>query len=109
MANLVKWIKDIAGDEQIEGVVIGELGWGDYGAEDVPNYAEQPRGKLLSWDDAKKWIDYDFSSGYGHPECNAIYVWTESRIIFVGQYDGATFPIWLPRNPIDIMPDMPGG
>jgi len=103
MANLVKWIKDIAGDEQIEGVVIGDMGWWD----DEP--VTWPHGKVVSWDEAKKWLDYDFDSGYGSPNCHAVYVWTASKIILVGQYDGSTFPIWLPRNPIDIMPDMPGG
>ena len=109
MSNLVKWIEDYAEGEQIEGVVIGSMGWGDFGSEQVPSYDSIPRGKLLTWDQAKQWLDYDFSSGYGAPGCNAVYVWTETQVLFVVQYDGSTSMESVPRNPIATMPYMPGG
>lgn len=108
-SNLVKWITEEAKGEPIEGVVIGEMGWGDYGSESVPGYSEQPRNKLISWDEAKKYLDYEFDSGFGAAECNAIYAWTTSRVLYVSQYDGATAINSLPRNPADCKPEMPGG
>lgn len=109
MSNLVEWITEMAAEEQIESVVIGEMGWGDYGSEAIPNYSEQPRGKTIPWSEAQKFLKYDFDSGYGAPGCNAVYVWTSTKILFVWQYDGATSMCAIPRNPVDCMPEMPGG
>jgi len=108
MANLVEWIDSNREKEEVLGIVIGEMGWGDYGKDDVPQYNTQPRGKVLLWREAKPLLDYDFSSGYGAPGCNAIYVWTKSWVMFVVQYDGSTRLKRIPRNPTDIMPEMPG-
>lgn len=109
MSNLVDWIETIADGEEIKAVVIGEMGWGDYNSEKVPNYEQIPKGIVISWEDAKKWLDYEFGSGHGAPECNAVIAWTETKVITIGQYDGATWPYSLPRHPIDVMPTMEGG
>ncbi len=109
MANLAEWIEEEAAGEPIEGVVIGEMGWGDYGSESVSIYASQPRGKLLDWKTARPLLDYEFDAGFGAPGCNAICVWTPSKVIGISQYDGATSPFSMPRNPADHMPEMPGG
>ena len=110
MSNLIEWILEETNEYEIEAVVIGELGWGDYGKENIPNYDKQPRQTILTWKEAKSWLDYEFDSGYGSPMCNAIYVWTKNKILFISQYDGATSLNSIPRNPTDeIMPTMPGG
>ena len=109
MANLKCWIEEAANGEVIEGVVIGEMGWGDYGSDAVPGYKQSPKGKLITWQEAVKWLDYEFSSGYGAPGCNAVYAWTATKVIAIAQYDGTTWWYWLPRQPVDIMPSMEGG
>lgn len=109
MANLKSWLLEDAGEEEIEAVVIGEMGWGEYGSEAVSVYNTQPRGKVLTWEEAAPLLNYEFDSGYGAPGCNAVYAWTKSWIIGVSQYDGATGTFRLPRNPVDCMPSMPGG
>jgi hypothetical protein len=109
MATLESWINEMADGEAIEAVVIGEMGWGDYGSEDVPGYKEQSRGKALSWEAALPSLQYEFSDGYGAPGCNAICAWTKSWVIGVSQYDGSTSPFRMPRNPTDHKPQMPGG
>jgi len=109
MANLVRWIEEDVDGEEIEAVVIGEMGWGDYGSDEVPNYSQQPKFKVISWEEAKRWLDYEFSDGYGAPNCNAIYAWTKSWIVAVSQYDGSTTTFRLPRNPVECRPYMPGG
>lgn len=107
MANLVQWMEYVADGEPILGVVIGECD--SYSTSHIPNYDNQPRGKVISWEEAKKWLDYEFNDGYGTPECNAVYAWTDSQVIAVSQYDGSTSPFSLPRNPTDVKPHMPGG
>uniref|UniRef100_A0A6H2A6U1 Uncharacterized protein n=1 Tax=viral metagenome TaxID=1070528 RepID=A0A6H2A6U1_9ZZZZ len=109
MSNLKKWIEDEAEGEEIEAIVIGEMGWGDYNSDTVPNYDNIPKGKILTWEEAKQFIDYNFDIGYGAPKCNAIIAWTKSKVITIGQYDGATWPYSLPRNPVDTLPTMEGG
>lgn len=110
MPTLKEWIECVADGEPVEAVVIGEMDWGRlrlFGG--VPNYDAQPRGQVLSWDDALPWISYEFDDGYGAPGCNAITAWTPSWVIGVSQYDGSTSPFKVPRNPVAHMPKMPGG
>ena len=102
-------IEQEAGEEKITGCVIGNMGWGDYGSESIPNYDKIPKGKLLSWEEARPHLDYNYDAGYGAPGCNCIHAWTKSKVIAVGQYDGATWIYSIPRNPTDIMPSMEGG
>ena len=109
-------IEAAAGGEPIIGIVIGPFGWGDY----VPILSEEPerkravpqelRGKVLTWEQARPWLNYKYDRGYGAPDCHAIFAWTENRVIFVDQYDGATSVCWVPRHPTaDRVPYMPGG
>lgn len=109
MMSLKTWIENTAGEEPVEACVIGKMGWRDFQSELVPNYDAIPKGKVMSWNEASKWIDYEFDDGFGAPGCNAVYAWTASRVFFVVQYDGATSLHSVPRNPIDEMPEMPGG
>ena len=110
MANLKEWILAEADGEKIEAVLIGKMGWGDYRKKDVPGYDDMPKGELLTWEEAEGWLDYDFDDGFGSPSCNAVWAWTENKVIAIGQYDGATWAYYIPRNPVDnIMPSMEGG
>ena len=108
-STLKDWILKSADGEPVEAVVLGEMGWGDYNSENVPNYEQQPRNKVLTWEEALPWISYNFDSGYGAPGCNAAYAWTKTKVIFVSTYDGSTRPCVIPRHPVDCVPSMPGG
>jgi hypothetical protein len=101
-------LAELKGDMCI-GVVLGNMGWGDYGSEIVPNYKDMPKGKLITLEQAKPFLDYEYDTGYGAPELPAIYAWTQDRVIAVSQYDGATGFFSIPRNPIDCLPTMEGG
>ena len=108
--NFKQDILDAAKGERIIGVVIGDMGWvGGYNKENVPLYDVQPRGKVLSWEQAAPFLDYEYDTGFGAPECNAVYAWTISSVLFVVQYDGATSVQSVPRNPMEVTPEMPGG
>ncbi len=116
MSNFAQHIEETAGDEAIEAIVIGPFGWGSdmddtdaYGEERVERKAKPKRGVVLTWAEARPMLDYEYSTGYGAPECDAIWAWTPSRVLFVSQYDGATGLESMPRNPVDGKPDMPGG
>lgn len=47
MANLIQWIEYCADADPVIGVVIGAAD-GYYAAEKIPNYKDQPRGKVIS-------------------------------------------------------------
>ncbi len=67
-------------------------------------------GKLLTLKEAKPMMQsWAFFGGYGNSECPATYIWTDTRVIWITVYDGSTVLDSAPRNPIDIIPDMPGG
>lgn len=103
--TLAEWILDMAEGEPVEAVVIGV----GPGPKYIPNFNEQPKCVVLSWEQALPFISYEFDSGYGAPGCNRIYAWTASWVIFVSQHDGSTSPKRIPRNPCPCEPDMPGG
>lgn len=108
--TLENWILSVANGEEIEAIVIGEMGWGrDYTSEKVPGYNNHPRDKVLKWSEAVEYLKYEFDCGFGAPGCEAIYAWTKSWVIFISQYDGATGVCSIPRNPCDCKPEMPGG
>ena len=52
---------------------------------------------------------WSFLGGHGAPECYAVYVYTNQRVIFVSQYDGATNLEGIPLRPMACKPSMPGG
>jgi len=109
MPTLKQWIEGLSDGQLIEAVVIGEMGWGDYKSETVPNYVNQPRGVVLTWEQALPWISYGFEEGVGAPGCNAVHAWTKEWIISVLRFDGLTEPFRIPRHPMMILPEMPGG
>ena len=108
MSKFSQDILEVAGDEVIEAIVIGNMGWGDYNSEGKPNYQEII-GKVLSWQEALQYLDYEYNDGFGAPDCHAVTAWTANKVIFVWQYDGSTGVTSVPRNPIAHMPEMPGG
>ena len=101
-------VEDVAGGEQIIAVVVGEMGWMGYRDESKPAWGHI-KGRVVTWEEARPMLDYIYDDGYGAPDCQAIYAWTPTRVIFVSQYDGSTNIESIPRNPIDCVPDIPGG
>lgn len=86
-------------------VVIGlENKWANKG--EIP---DEKLNTVLSWQDGKYLLNYTYHRGFGSVECHAVYVWTESAVIFVSQYDGATCLQYVLRNPISCVPEIPGG
>ena len=108
--NALKELKEFLGKgEVIEGIVFGD--WGSILTEpNPPPVPRYKRGKVLSLKVAgalmKGWT---FNGDYGSVSCYATYVWTNKRVIWVTQYDGATWLSSVPRNPTPTFPDMPGG
>jgi hypothetical protein len=108
-------------DEHVESIVFGPWGWGasapdgkdwspGYGEPTPPAVPFSLRGKPMSLDDAECFMrTWSFDGSYGSPKCYAVYIWTDRRVIWVTQYDGSTRLSSAPRNPVAIMPDMPGG
>jgi hypothetical protein len=79
--------------------------YGDRWGSERPEYV----GKLLSWEAARPIIDYEYDNGYGSAGCHAVYAWTETQVIFVSEYDGATGISEVPRNPTAGTPEFSGG
>jgi hypothetical protein len=104
MPNLKNGLLEKAGDEPIEAVVIGEMN--KYAKHTLKSYDTQPRGKVLSWNEAVSYIDYEFNNGYGAPRCNAIYAWTKTKVICTQEYEGIVSLFVVPRHPIDCFPEM---
>lgn len=99
----------VAGGEEIEYVVIGRMGWG-VGDDERHAPALARTGEVLSWDEARRLLSFDYSNGEGWPDCPAVYAYTANCVIFTAQYDGAVSVESLPRNPTaGLLPSMPGG
>jgi hypothetical protein len=100
-------LKEAAG-EKITGVVIGEMGWPNWGEEGKPKW-DHVKNKLITWKEAFPLLNYEYDTGYGSPHCQAIYAWTKTRVIYVAQYDGSTTIHSIYRNPVNCLPEMHGG
>lgn len=101
MPNFKAEILACAGDEPIEAVVIGVHGDSRWSEEEKPPY----EGKIISWGEAGPILDYEHKGGFGGCDSHSFWAWTKSRVIFLKEYDGANGPEWLPRNPVDGMPE----
>jgi len=90
--------------EEILNLTKGDKGWS---LEDLkkPQFFDKDKIK-----DALKILDFEFNSGYGGENGYAIYVWTKTKIVVKGTYDGAEWYEVIPRNPDkDIVPSSIGG
>ncbi len=103
MANLATDFEAAAGAETILAAVLSAPY--DFRYSDTPPAYV---GTVLSWVDARPILDYDYNSGFGGADCHAAYAWTETRVLFVHEYDGATGIQWVPRNPAYGAPDYGG-
>jgi hypothetical protein len=102
-------------DEKVEAIVFGGWGWSNgkkpgYNEPDPPPVPMSLRKKIMSLKAAQPMMQsWSFYSGYGSPQCYAVNIWTNKRVIWVTQYDGSTSLSSAPRNPCETLPDMPGG
>jgi hypothetical protein len=107
--------------ETIEAIVFGAWGWGSaprdgegwepgHGEPSYPPVPFDKRGVILKIEEACPYMEgWSFYGGYGAPACYAVNVWTNKRVMWVTQYDGSTRLSFAPRNPVAVIPDMPGG
>ncbi|MEM9067162.1 MAG: hypothetical protein AAGE52_01610 [Myxococcota bacterium] len=94
--------------ETVEALVFGPWGWGSWNPPG--NLEAPPRGKVMTLAEAAPFMQgWRIRGGYGSPECFAIYIWTDRRVLWVTQYDGSTRLDSAPRNPLACIPEMPGG
>ena len=63
---------------------------------------------LLSREAGLAKVDQQYDNGYGGADCFPLYAWTASRVILIHEYDGATGPVWVPRNPMALEPSFGG-
>jgi hypothetical protein len=102
-------IEKAADGEPIEAIRIGSFGWAynepdeeAYGWDRSERTAIPPEKKnvLLSWEEARPMLDYEYDSGFGASDCHNITAWTPSRVLYVHEYDGSTQVLWLERHPV---------
>ena len=102
--NLKVLIEEVIGDEEVLGVVIGECGDG-WGRRCRGNIPKEKVGVLLSWDEAKKYLDYEFEHDFGATdECYPVFVWTETKLVVATSCEGFVWVDCLSRFPCDCKP-----
>lgn len=103
MPNFKDQILAVAGDEPILRIVVKNVKENDYAS-----WGEET-SQLYIWEEVAPSLDYEYNAGYGGVECHAITAWTESKVIFVGVYDGSSWVTSVPRHPMPHMPHTVGG
>jgi hypothetical protein len=98
-------IENAVGDEPILGVVIGASRTG-YSWDD--DESTHKANVVLTWDEARPTLDYTYHRGYGGANCHPVTVWTETKVLFVHEYDGSTGLHYLPRHLVDHKPEHSG-
>jgi hypothetical protein len=104
MGNIAKWFEKMAGNEPILCAVLGRHDNPRWGDECTPHAV----GKVLPWAEARALLDYEYDSGFGSANCHPVFAWTETKLLTITEYDGATGPAWFPRNPMDVTPGFDG-
>lgn len=94
-------IEAAAGGEPILAAVVKE--WPDYYSPKA--VAVETPNQAVPWEMARPWLDYTWNDGFGSADCHAVYVWTASKLLAVGEYDGSTRVVSLPRDPTNIEPE----
>jgi hypothetical protein len=106
MTTFAEDIEKAAGGESIEGIVISLMGWDEDDRQ--PRDKGVPVGRVVTWTEVRRFLDYEYDSGFGGADCHAVYVWTATRVLFVHEYDGSTGMSSVPRHPVDCKPCMSG-
>jgi hypothetical protein len=55
--------------------------------------------RLMSWEEARDELNYNYDAGYGGQDCHNVYIWTADRVYFIHEYDGSTHLTYVPRHP----------
>lgn len=94
--NFAADILEAAGDEPILAIAVApKRGSAWRGDEPDHELGQNP----VAWDVAKPVLDYTYDDGFGGQDCHDFWAWTETRVLFVHEYDGATSIASAPRNP----------
>lgn len=104
LKDIQRTIRQDCDCEPIESVVIADR-MDYYNDEDSRAVPKEFIGKPFCFGDVRDYFDYEYDTGFGGADCNAIYLYTKSFIVFVSEYDGATSVSSIPRNPIECDPD----
>lgn len=54
-------------------------------------------------------LDREFDTGYGGSGVRGTYAWSDTHVMFIVVYDGATWWAAIPRNPSSVHPQLHGG
>lgn len=96
-SNLKNDILEAAGDEPILAIVISRESPFDH-MEDDRAISKEFFDTPLTWEGAENLLDYNYHTGYGGVDCHCFYAWTETRVLFLGTYDGSTWIASVPRD-----------
>lgn len=96
--------------EQIEAEADGEEILGICFSSRENNWATPNEPSLVhNWNEVRELFNYKYDAGFGGADCHPITAWTDSKVIFVTHYDGATWVSSIPRNPTSHIPTFFGG
>lgn len=89
-------ILEKAGHEPIEAISVSKRRGSYWRDEDSDHDLGQ---SPVSWEAAFPVLNYQYGKGYGSQDCHDFWAWTATRVLFVHEYDGATWIASAPRFP----------
>lgn len=60
---------------------------------------DMPIGVPMDFEEAKQYLNYEHSMGYGTQDCNNVYIWGKKFTYYLHEYDGATWVQHVPAKP----------
>ena len=89
--------------EEVEAVAFGPYdGYWNVGDDDYSSVPREMQGVVMPLADAEPFLrEFRVDTGFGAPCTHPVYVWTNLRVITVGEYDWSTGLCSVPRHPCD--------
>ena len=85
-------------NESLTHAVIG--GYDGYYGDPNDTVPDDTKHMLLSWSEAKQFLNYSYNNGFGVTDCHAVVAWSDNYVYYVQEYDGSTCIRTLPSRPI---------
>ena len=102
--NFLHDLEEAIGDDSVGAIIVHTVN------EDSIDTGQWPKGllelrteEILIWDEIKSNFDFQYDANSYCQDCPNVTIWTPTRVISIGEYEGNTRPEWKFIDPVNYM------